>query len=220
MVVKKAIRSKKSGGGGGVTNITYNGVDTYSREQVDAMMKDLSGDEVKSLVPFGTRTNEIILRNATNGYAKYDVVATNNYNTYFYEVEPDQLIEITQTGTGYGSSTLLAGAFYNSDTTLDHTTAVSSAYNNADSRKVIGTAREVVPSGAVTLAITTHKNNTVTVKTLKFSRVGEVEDKLKNAVIPHNEWFSPFFNGQLAYDATNSNTYIAFNKQWKLITTT
>ena len=148
------------------------------------------------------------------------MVATNNYNTYFYEVEPYQVIEITQTGTGYGSSTLLAGAWYSSDSTIDHTTAVASAYNNADSRKVIGTAREVVPANAVTLAITSHKNNTVTVKTLKFSRVGEVEDKLNNAVIPYNEWFSPFFNGQMAYDATNTKTYIAYNNQWKLITTT
>lgn len=215
MIVKKALKPKKTGGG--TVNVTYQGnTDAYTREQVDAIIQRLASDEVKTLEPFGTRTNEIILRNAYGNNAKYDIVATNNYNTYLYEVDPDQLIEITTTGTGYGSSTLLAGAFYNSRTTLDNTTAVASAYNNADSRKVIGTAREVVPTGAATLAITSHSNNTVTVKTLDFSRLGAVEDRQKNAVIPYNEWFNPYFDGQIAYDS-NGNTYLAYNNQWQQI---
>lgn len=218
MIVKKALRPKKSAGGR-VTHITYTGTDSYSKEQIDIIFKELASDEVKMLLPFETRTNEIILRSAASGYSKYDIVATNNYNTYLYEVQPSELIEITSTGTGYGSSTTLGGAFYSSDTTVDSTTALASAFKNADSRKIIGTAREIVPQGAVTFAVMSHKNNTVTVKSIKFSRLGAVEDKLSNIIIPYNEWFNPYFNGQLAYDSTTGNKYFAYNNTWIQINT-
>lgn len=190
--------------------------DVYTKTETDDLISGICEDTITELEPLNIQTNQIILRNNYDSYFKYDVIATNNYNTYLYQVESGQLIEITQVGNGYGSSTLLAGAYYSSDTTTDNTTAVASAYNNADSRKVIGTCREIVPTGAVTLAITTHKNNTLTVKTLEFSRLGEVEDRLNNSVVPYNEWFDPYYNGQYAFDGTNY--YLAVNGSWVKIT--
>ena len=184
----------------------------YSKNEIDEMVSDFSEDKTTVLQPIQSLTNKIILRNTYNGSVKYDIVDTNNYNTYVFGVEEGQLIEMTQVGTGWGSTTVLAGAYYSSLTTLDNTTAVASAYKNADSRKTIGTNRELVPAGATALAITTHKNNTLTVSNLVFSPFGEVEDKLNNIVVPYNEWFKPFFTGQLAY--TGNTFYVGINGNW------
>lgn len=219
MIVKKALRHKKSGGG--TVSVTYNtNTDTPSREQFDTIIQQLAGDEVKTLTPT-TMTSRIMLRNAYNGGVRFDIIDYGtNYDTYVYDVQPGDVLDVVVTGTAGGSATFLAGAFYNDNETLDHTTAVAAAWNAVDTRKVVGHSRITVPDGAVVFAISQYVRNTVTVKLVKFSRIGAVEDKQNNSVIPYNENIPPFFDGQMAYDATNSKTYISFNNQWKLITTT
>lgn len=197
-----------------IATATANKATVTQMDAANTAIATIKDDEVTTLTPT-TKTGDMILRSAYDGSVKYDLYQySTNYNTYLYEVNEGDILDVVVAGTAYGSATFLGGAWYNDSTTVDHTTAVDSAWNNADIRYILGHSRLTAPTGAKTLAITQSQLNTVTVKRLNLSRLGAVEDMLANNVTAYNEHIPPFYDGQHAYDSATGNVYMGVNGAW------